>query len=46
MYNLNQQAFEKALEKEGEEEDEVCSIFNLSVILILYNLLILNYILE
>lgn len=23
MYNLNQQAFEKALEKEGESDDEV-----------------------
>jgi len=23
MYNINQQAFEKALEKEGEEDEEV-----------------------
>jgi len=23
MYNINQQAFEKALEKEGEEDDDV-----------------------
>lgn len=26
LYNINQQAFEKALEKEGEEEDNVCNI--------------------
>lgn len=27
MYNLNQQAFEKALDKEGGEEDDEVSIF-------------------
>lgn len=28
MYNLNQQAFEKALEKEGEEDEDedVCTV--------------------